>query len=840
MKKFYFLSAFLLIMSLKAFAQPAGWNYSTPYQITENSGSLVLGYQAKLTINTASLIGAGQMLATGDDIRFGKDCSGSTLYNYWIESGINTASTIIWVKIDSLYANSTRTFYMFYGNSSAAAVSAIPLVFNGPMSATDSTANTNLSGSADAQRGFRFSPTEDILVTAFGKSEPSSNPRYITLFDNATQAILSQQQVSGPSAQWSYQNISSPLWLNQSQQYLLEIFFPSGDDAYYFGASPTMGQQITYYDMRYCNGCSQNTFPTNSLGGMLYGYVDMWYWTKNNVSPAPTVAAGTPLTYSAGADQAVCSNDSILIGAPATGGNGPYTYSWSPSTGISSPNAGVTYAHPASNTTYTITVADNLGCMTSDTIAINVNAAPVAIAVAQFDTTCPGASNVAYVSGLSSNIDWEPGGINTISFNPAPLTTTTYTVTGTAANGCSGSDTMRITVIPNPVVTVTGNYSFACDNAVSPLTMTATGAINYDWNSGSGSGSTFTDTPSASQTYTVIGTANYGCADTTTYNVTLMPSPTAAATLSNDSVCPGTCVTITGTATGGTAPYTYLWTPPAVTTPSSTVCPTTTTCYTFFITDSNGCSDTTVQCVNVLPAPVITVTGPSGICAGDVGQMTASGATTFGWAPGTNLDTTAGSMVNANPPSTTTYTVTGTSAAGCTDSTTYTLVVNPLPNVTYTSTQNTACVDDGMFTLTGGTPAGGTYSGPGVSGSSFTPTTAGTGAHTITYSYTDLNGCTASATDVITVNACTGIHDVISADGISVYPNPFSSVLTINRVSSGDVTVNIFDAEGRLVKTEKANGTKIEINTAELANGIYSLQLVDATGTKTFRVAKNN
>lgn len=77
------------------------------------------------------------------------------------------------------------------------------------------------------------------------------------------------------------------------------------------------------------------------------------------------------------------------------------------------------------------------------------------------------------------------------------------------------------------------------------------------------------------------------------------------------------------------------------------------------------------------------------------------------------------------------------------------LTVNPLPTVD-AGTYGTVCSGDAAFTLTG-TPAGGTYSGRGVSGTTFDPVTAGVGAHTITYDYTDANGCFNSATTVITV-----------------------------------------------------------------------------------------
>jgi hypothetical protein len=52
------------------------------------------------------------------DIRF-TDSDGQTQLNYWIESGCNTSSTKIWVKVPSIPANSTKTIYVYYGNSSA-------------------------------------------------------------------------------------------------------------------------------------------------------------------------------------------------------------------------------------------------------------------------------------------------------------------------------------------------------------------------------------------------------------------------------------------------------------------------------------------------------------------------------------------------------------------------------------------------------------------------------------------------------------------------------------------------------------------------------------------------
>ncbi|MEH6511550.1 MAG: HYR domain-containing protein, partial [Maribacter arcticus] len=101
-------------------------------------------------------------------------------------------------------------------------------------------------------------------------------------------------------------------------------------------------------------------------------------------------------------------------------------------------------------------------------------------------------------------------------------------------------------------------------------------------------------------------------------------------------------------------------------------------------------------------------------------------------------------------------------ANGCTKTLTFTLTGPPLPAVTLTpfaSVLNTAPA----FTLTGGSPAGGTYSGPGVIANTFNPA-IGVGTYTITYSYTDLNGCSNSATRSITVTTETSNSALLVLD----------------------------------------------------------------------------
>lgn len=88
---------------------------------------------------------------------------------------------------------------------------------------------------------------------------------------------------------------------------------------------------------------------------------------------------------------------------------------------------------------------------------------------------------------------------------------------------------------------------------------------------------------------------------------------------------------------------------------------------------------------------------------------------------------------------------------GCTGTASVTVGVNPNPQVSFSSLSG-SCSNEPPFTLSNGSPSGGTYSGPGVISNMFYPPVAGVGTHVLTYSYTDSNGCSGEATQTVTVN----------------------------------------------------------------------------------------
>lgn len=296
--RFFIIFTVSFFCALPALSQPEGIEYSAqlPIRIKNNSGTPMSNTSVKLIINTQALITLGLMQPDGDDIRFAANCGLEPLspLGYYIEGPMNSTTTAIWVKIPSLAANDSTLIFMYFGVPSVSGVSSPENGLNGPHSSTDSVASGAAGGVANSQRGFRFTPIVDLLITHFGKREPTGTPRYVTLFNHTTQTILRQRQVSGPSAQYSYDTLGSPIWLTAGTEYQIQLFQGAGD-GYYFGTSSQIGQHITYGDMRYCNSCTQNTFPTSTLAGYHYGYPDFWYFVPSNpVTPAPTATYFQP------------------------------------------------------------------------------------------------------------------------------------------------------------------------------------------------------------------------------------------------------------------------------------------------------------------------------------------------------------------------------------------------------------------------------------------------------------------------------------------------------------------------------------------------------------------
>lgn len=266
----------------------------------------------------------------------------------------------------------------------------------------------------------------------------------------------------------------------------------------------------------------------------------------------------------------------------------------------------------------------------------------------------------------------------------------------TAANDSNtGADWVTSTVTAQTVGTFNAGYN-------NPNNGTITG---YAWSPSTFLNNTAIQTPTASlmtatTTYTVTVTEALGCtaSGTVTVNVGDPLVVTAAATPA--SICAGSSTSLSASATGGGAPYTYDWSDGVGsigTTNPLSILPSTSGTYTVTVTDACLSTMSATVSVTVNPVPSVSVTNSApNLCSPITSSnLTASGtADTYAWSPATGLNVTTGTAVVATPTVTTVYTVTGTTTAtGCTSTATTTVTKGvDFVSATATATPATVCV----------------------------------------------------------------------------------------------------------------------------------------------------
>ncbi len=443
------------------------------------------------------------------------------------------------------------------------------------------------------------------------------------------------------------------------------------------------------------------------------------------INPLPTVTVS---------NTSICSGQTATLTAnPVLNSSGSGTFLWTSGLG----STAIVSANTLTSQTYTVFVTNAYNCSASASATVTVNSLPT-----------PSITNTAICNGQTGTLT-ATGGTNyawntndataSITPNPAPTTTTIYTVTATDANNCSAITTGQITVNPLPTPTVTG--SSICIGQSGGFLM-ASGGGSYAW-SNSGATSTITPSPAPiiTTTYTVTVTNAAGCTAQTTGQITVnnLPIPTVAST----AICNGQSATLTETSATGS---TYAWSNGATTasiTPNPM--PTITTTYTVTVTNAAGCTaqaSATIT-VNTLPTPVVANTS---ICLGQNATLTETSATgtTYAWSNG---GASASITPNPAPVITTIYTVTITNAAGCTAQASATITVNNLPTPAVTS----VAVCRGQAATLAAT-GGGAYNwsnGLGTTASINPPSTA-TATYTVTV--TNAANCSATASGTVTVN----------------------------------------------------------------------------------------
>ena len=312
-------------------------------------------------------------------------------------------------------------------------------------------------------------------------------------------------------------------------------------------------------------------------------------------------------TANAGADASICAGSSTTLNA-----SGGSTYQWSPTAGLSNPSIANPVANPTTATTYTVTVTNANGCTATDGVVINISD-NLTVNAGNDASICAGSSTTLNASG-GSTYQWSlASGLSNPSIaNPIanPSTTTTYTVTVTDANGCTGEDQVVVSIAAGLTINA-GDDMMVCPDETTPLSVS--GGSTYLWSPAEGLSSTSIANPtvtiSEAATYCVTVTDANGCSGSDCISIQI----DTGCEFDEDDEEEGTGNTI------------------------------------------NNCAD----------GPVVLACQDKIICPTGETQLVVNGGIRWEWTPATGLDDPFSPIPIASPSVTTTYTVTGWDENDC-------------------------------------------------------------------------------------------------------------------------------------------------------------------------------
>ncbi len=462
-----------------------------------------------------------------------------------------------------------------------------------------------------------------------------------------------------------------------------------------------------------------------------------------------TEPAALTATFNAVVPTCPGGNDGTIT-ATVNGGTSPYTYAWS-SGGNGSTETGLIAGF------YSVTITDANGCSITENIPLS-DPLGLSITTSTVPTSCGNPDGEVSVTATGGNTPytyvWEDTGNNVVG-NTATvtgLTSGTYTITVTDANGCVQTATVVINNIGAGTASITSSSNPLCfgstDGSATVTIVGGTSPYTYLWPNGN---TNATANDLGAGIHTVLVTDALGCVVSATVTLTEPAALTATLSAVSPNCFGGNDGTATATASGGTTPYTYLWSTGANTATASNLLANVN--YSVTITDANGCSITENITLTEPQGINISVASIFGSCGNPNGE--ASATVTGGTSPYTYVWEDAGNNVVGNAATVTglasgIYTVTVTDANGCIQTAIAIVGNNTTGTVSITSSSNPLCFGstDGSATVTivGGTPPF-TYLWSNGN-TNATANDLGAGTHTVTV--TDFNGCATSTTVTLT------------------------------------------------------------------------------------------
>ncbi len=666
--------------------------------------------------------------------------------------------TLSWTKPTP--RDTQNTFYSYDVYASLAAggpwslVDSVDTPYDSPLtySYTQTPASLNSLFGTNAQ----FQSIFYQLVTRSGcRGDSLSDP------SNILQTIKLNAALNGSNeAVLNWNRLCTPPLSSHAPRYLIHREFPLG--TWTLIDSTALLTYIDTFPRFQCNGTFvYRVSLADSIGCVSWSSTDTII--LNNPNPQALIVPANPN---------ICSGASVTLTCNTAG----TTYLWSTGGATNS----ITVSNPG---TYTVTVTQASGCVSTGTATVNVAANPVPN-ITGVTSICQG-TTTTFDAGAYASYQWSGGlGANQTITTGVPGT---YTVTVTDANGCTGTDNIVLQVNPIPAPVIAGTTSI-CQGQSTTLNAGA-GYTSYNWGGGNNAQ---TLSVSTSGTYTVTVTTAAGCTATSSATVTVnpLPAPAIAGTLS---FCQGTATSLDA----GAGYSSYQWSGGLGVGQTAAVNSAGT--YTVTVTNAFGCSANTSATTIVNPNPTPSITGTASICQGATTTFNAGAYSGYQWSGG------LGAAATITTGTAGTYTVTVTDANGCTGTDNITLTVNPNPTPAIAG--NTVFCQGASSTLNAGAGFAGYNWGGGNTAQTLSVSTSGT--YTVTV--TTAAGCTGTASVNVTVNPlpvpaisgtlafCQGSNTTLSATaGFTNYQwsGGLGSNASITVNTANTYTVTVTDANG--------------------------------------------
>ena len=279
----------------------------------------------------------------------------------------------------------------------------------------------------------------------------------------------------------------------------------------------------------------------------------------------------------------------------------------------------------------------------------------------------------------------------------------------------------------------------------------------------------------------------------------------------------------------------YTWQPGNITSPSFTTVAQSSIFYTIYA-QNFGCYSNSIMPLVVQQKPVVQISGWTNVCEGTALILNSTSQFSYAWSGpmGFSAQTQSISIQNASLGNAGIYTLSATNASLCSTSSTIQVNIIAAPNISIAGPTLICSGNAVAFTVNG------SASFNWLNFNNYTSQLIVNPQQPTTYTCIGTaNGCSSQATIAVAIDKCLDVLPLNKFSKINSYPNPCSTHLIVE-LPSGDNTLKVFDATGRLLISQQSNGQTTLLNTNDFAPGYYLLEIIAANQSAYIKFAKQD